>query len=120
MKLSEFQRKHSLHDSPINGLHYFPEQDKLVLEVDICDDGQWLFNIGDIDPFPIKFIFTGVSHYSISTGSLDFENHEINGERMLPAKHPGKEMLEFLLLITPNQGVRFLTIEAENVEWDIS
>ncbi|WP_201390083.1 hypothetical protein [Ktedonobacter sp. SOSP1-52] len=118
--MSEFQKGHSLHDGPINNLQFFPEQGKLILEVDICDDGQWPFLKNSIDPFPIKFVFTGVSHYSISTGSLDFENDEINDMRMLSSANPEKETLEFLLLITPNQGVKLLQIEAENVDWDIS
>jgi hypothetical protein len=120
MRLSEFQANYSLHDSPINSLHFFPEQGKLILEVDICDDGQWPFIIKDIDPFPIKFVFAGVSHYSISTGSLDFENDEINDMHILSSENPGKEVLELILLITPNQGIRFLQIEAESVDWDIS
>lgn len=121
VRLSEFQRSHSLHDSPINGLHFFPEQGKLISEVDICDDGQWPFlKDSSIDPFPIKFVFTGVSRYSISTGSLDFENDEISSMHMLPSDNPEKEILELLLLITPNQGIKFLEIEAENVDWDIS
>jgi hypothetical protein len=120
MRLSEFQEHYSLHDSSINGLHSFPEQGKLILEVDICDDGQWSFLKNSIDPFPIKFVFTGVSRYSISTDSLDFENDEINHACILPSENPGKEVLEFLLLTTPNQGTKFLRIEAESVDWDIS
>lgn len=137
MKLSEFEKNHSLHDSPINGFHYFPEQGKLVLDVDICDDGQWPFIKGEPDPFPISFVFTGVSHYSISgfvftdishyriltDASLDFEKDEVNNERMLPSEKPEKEIIEFVLLTTSKlgtEGIKFLQIEAESVDWDIS
>ncbi len=119
MRLSEFQENYSLHDSPINSLHFFPEQGKLILEVEICDDGQWPFLKDSIDPFPIKFVFTGVSHYSINTDALDFENDEINDARILPSENLGKEVLEFILLITPNKGTKFLQIEAESVDWVI-
>jgi hypothetical protein len=119
MRLSEFEKNYSLHDSPINNLHYFPEQGKLILEVDICDDGQWPF-IVNIDPFPIKIVFTGVSRYSIDTDALDFENDEINNARILPSVNQLKEVLEFIILTTPNQDINFLQIEAESVDWDIS
>jgi hypothetical protein len=122
MRLSEFQEHYSLHDSPINGLHYFPEQSKLTLEVDICDDGQWPFSVKS-DPLPFTLVFTGVSHYSVSTASLDFEKDEISHARLLPSEKPGKEVIEFVLLATSNQGtegVKFLLIEAEGMNWAIS
>ena len=122
MRLSEFQEHHSLHDSPINSLHYFPEQGKLTLEVDICDDGQWPFPVKS-DPMPLTFVFTGVSHYSVSTDSLDFEKDEINDAHLLSSEKPGKEVIEFVLFTISNQGtegVKFLQIEAESVNWAIS
>lgn len=122
MRLSEFDESYSLHDSPINSLHYFPEQSKLTLEVDICDDGQWPFPVKS-DPLPITFVFTGVSHYSISIDSLDFEKDEMSDAHLLPSEEPGKERIEFVLLTTSNQGtegVKFLQIEAESVHWELS
>ncbi|GHO47400.1 hypothetical protein KSX_55630 [Ktedonospora formicarum] len=119
MRLSAFQEHYSLHDSPINSLHFFPEQGKLIVEVDICDDGQWPFP-NKSDPMPLTFVFTGVSHYSVSTGSLDCEQDEIHDARLLPSEKPGKEIIEFVLFTTSNQGtedVKFLQIEAESVNW---
>jgi hypothetical protein len=122
MRLSEFHEHYSLHDSPINSLHYFPEQGKLILEVDICDDGQWPFPIKS-DPLPFTFVFTGVSHYSVSPDALDFDKDEISHARLLPSEKSGKEVIEFVLLTTSNQGtegVKFLQIEAEGINWALS
>lgn len=119
MRLSEFQRQYSLHDSPINNLLYFPDQGKLTLEVDVCNDGQWPLIASHLDPLPISLAFTDVSHYSISPNLLDFDNDEINNERILPSKKPGKEIIEFCIFTTSVQGmnaVKFLQIEASNVE----
>ncbi|HEU5374333.1 MAG TPA: hypothetical protein VFV38_02755 [Ktedonobacteraceae bacterium] len=130
MKLSEFRKKYNLHDSPINGLSYFPEQGRLIMGVAICDDGQqWPTQIQErlredgMNPLPLNLVFTGVPYYSVSPGTLDFENDEINHERLLPSRKPGKEMIEFCLLTTSKwgtEGVRFLRIEAEGVDWDLS
>ena len=137
MRLSEFCKSHSLHDSPINDLRYFSVQGKLILDVDICDDGQQPFiKNDDPDPFPISFVFTGVSHYSISgidfldnshaesipDISLDFEKDEITTGRILPSANSDKEVIEFVLLTTSHlgtqEGVKFLRIEAENIDWE--
>jgi hypothetical protein len=122
MRLSEFHEHYRLHDSPINSLRYFPEQGKLTLEVDICDDGQWPFPVKS-DPLPFTLVFTGVSHYSVNPNSLDFEKDEISHARLLPSEKPGKEVIEFVLLTTSKQGtegVKFLQIEAESVNWATS
>jgi len=120
MRLSGFYKSHSLHDCPINALRYCPEQGELTLDVDICDDGQWSFlkgAIGLYDVCPISFVFTGVSSYSISPDPLDFATDEINSIRIISSEQPGKEIIEFLLLSVPGKGVKFLQIEAENVDW---
>ena len=122
MRLSEFHEHYSLHDSPINSFSSFPEQSKLTLEVAICNDGQWPFPI-ERDPLPFTLVFTGVSHASLSADSLDFEKDEISHSRLLPSEKPEKEVIEFVLLTTSNQGaegVKFLQIEAEDVHWVLS
>jgi hypothetical protein len=112
-----------LHDSPINDLRYFPEQGKLILEVDVCNDGQWSGAEAKSDPFPLTLIFTGVPQYSMNPDVLDFENDEINTERLLPSERPEKEVIEFVLFTISSQridDVKFLRIEAEDVYWTFS
>lgn len=123
MRLSAFQKNYSLHDSPITNLSYVPEQGQLILSVEVCDDGQWPLGERGSDPWPVNVVFTGVSHYSLSTHALDFENDEISHARLLPAEKPGKERIEFILLTTSRQGMdqlKTLQIEAENVDWSFS
>ena len=119
MKLSEFTRNYSLHDSPIVDLCYSPEQGKLILEVEICDDGQWVFLKGKADPFPIQFIFTGVARYTVDGDDLDFESDEIYHASLIPSKNPTKEALDFLIITTPNKGIKHIQIEAECIYWNI-
>lgn len=123
MRLSTFQKNYSLHDSPVNDLRYFPEQSKLILEVDVCNDGQWPCAETRSDPFPLALVFTGVSHYSMNADSLDFANDEINSTRLLQSERPEKEVIEFVLFTVSNRridGVKFLRIEAEDVYWACS
>ena len=116
MKLSEFQRQYSLHDVPINNFFYFPKESKAILEVELSNDGQWsFFNDGVCESLPINLVFTGVSHYSLNPSPFNFERDEINSIHILPSDSLTKEVMEFTILITPNKGIRIMSIEAKDI-----
>jgi hypothetical protein len=124
MKLYEFVKHYTLHDAGIERIEYLPEEEKLILEVEVCNcEGHRPPSvISDVDPIPARLVFTGVSRLNSDADLLSLDGDEISGARWLPSSRPTKDILELVVLIGMQriEDVKLIQIEAEEIHWDIA
>jgi hypothetical protein len=123
MDLKTFANTYALHDSGINGISYFPDDEKLVIDLVLCNYNQTFYQPGEPELVSGEFIFTGVSFYHIQAKYDLFDQDEILNADFFPSENPGKGILRFLLLATyyPSKEEEIKTIEiaAEDVVWKL-
>ena len=121
MDLRTFRKAYALHDSGINGIHYFPDDEKLVIDLVLCNYDQTFYQPGDPELVSGELLFTGVSFYHIQAKYDLFDQDEILDADFFPSENPGKGILRFLLHATyfpsKEEEIKTITIEAEDVLW---
>jgi hypothetical protein len=78
MRLSEFKKKFSLHDSAIDSWHYNPADQTLIARVQICDQPGY----EEVDDSPVSGIlkFTEVTNVHGDCSDLHLDGHNTGGE----------------------------------------
>lgn len=121
MDLKTFANTYALHDSGINGISYFPDDETLVIDLVLCNYDQTFYQPGEPELVSGELLFTGVSSYHIQAKYDLFDQDEILDVDFFPSENPGKGILRFLLLATyfprKEQEMKTIEVEAEDVVW---
>lgn len=121
MDLKTFAHTYALHDSGINDISYFPDDETLVIDLVLCNYDQTFYQPGEPELVSGELLFTGVSSYHIQAKYDLFDQDEILDADFFPSENPGKGILRFLLLATyfprKEEEIKTIEIEAEDVVW---
>lgn len=124
MKLDDFVKQYTLHDAGIVSIDYIPEQEQLVIGVEVTNHEGHIpsFVSTHLDPIPARLVFTGVFGISSDADLRNCSGDEISGARYLPSLHPTKGILELALLTGEFdiEEVKSIQIEAEEIDWEVA
>lgn len=118
MNLKTFVSTYDLHDSGIEDMYYFPDSEKLVIDLVLCNWRQTFYKEGEPELIFGKLIFTGVSTYHIQAKGSKFDQDEILNIQFIP---PKKVKITLLAIYFPSkeEEIKLIEIEAEDVTWNI-
>lgn len=111
VKLHELVKSYDLHDSLVEGIHYLPEQNKVII-----DSEHYVWNVlpNDASMVAEKLVFSNVTKYEIIAPNPTFDCDQIATAKISLVE--GKENIEIIIL-EDTGGVKKVYIEAEEVEW---
>ncbi|HEX3044152.1 MAG TPA: hypothetical protein VHY08_05305 [Bacillota bacterium] len=115
MKITQMLSEIDFHDSIVTKIDYFPQENRLIIGVELCNWRQKIYKKGDPEILLGSIIFKNVSRYQMDSSFVINEN-EILSIELLTCQDT-KECIKLVLM--GDVDVVVLIIEAEDVLWDI-
>jgi hypothetical protein len=106
--ITNFLKKYNLHDSLLEKIDVYPEQQTLVLTVDYCYWQQNEYRDGEAETGIVIITFSGVKEFFC-------DDHEINSDEIIACTDDGDDRLMIQVASDITGNVHTLIVSAEDV-----
>ena len=111
LKLSEMISRYNLHDSLVEDIKFFQDEEKLLLDIKLCNWRQPLYQDGEPEVLKLQFIFTRVTKFEIESETMSIESDEIL--EITPIKSDIGEAIKIVL--HGNEDIKIINVIANEV-----
>ena len=102
--------KYDLHDSLIESVHYFADQKRVEIQIELCNWRQIGYKDSDPEILDVSMIFDGVEKYELS-----LSDHVFCGNKILHVTEEGDNTIEIIFLTDVNPET--ITIKAQEISF---
>lgn len=114
MKIYELLNSYYFHDSLVEEVRYFKEEEKVIIKMNFCNWLQPYYKEKEPDILECTVIFKGITHCNPDPWTLNLDSDEINDINYDSQENSKRCYIEFILL--GNDDVKLLKLSGENIE----